>query len=368
LYIRHAKSAQKFVNNKHSLNFNYFEYKYQIESELFLNEITHNRQESVYPVVIRQSEYATYDYITKLINHLIDMSINEKYYKTDNPSAFAKVIFSNIDIEGILEHLRSTSMMEYSILSLFYYRAMASLRGNEEDYQRFKKLFYENNSLFNRPTNFSLVTSLDTYCINNIRNNAGKFRVELFELHKKAIELGLLTLHENEYLHLHRFWNIFINSVELSKIDWAEEFVESNYEKLDPEILQGVLNFSQAIILYKRKDYEKALVKLNQAKLNQYLFKLSIKSFYLRIYYEKGDIESAAFALDSYKQFLYKNKTISETFRTSYLNFAGIYNDLLKANSGEKQAGKQEILEKIELLSPNISNKPWLLEMIGMLK
>ncbi len=146
------------------------------------------------------------------------------------------------------------------------------------------------------------------------------------------------------------------NSVEINQIDWAEEFALKHYTELETETKEGALNFARSIILYKRKDYDKALEILNKTKLSQFLFRLSIKTFYLRIYYEKGDFQSAGFALDSYKQFLYKNKTISEAYRNVYLNFAAIYNDLLRAASGEKMMGKNELTTKIESMSPNVYN------------
>ena len=156
--------------------------------------------------------------------------------------------------------------------------------------------------------------------------------------------------------------------MEINQINWAEEFAEKHYNDLEPETKEGAINFARAIILYKRKEFDRALEMLNKTKLSQFLFKLSIKTFYLRIYYEKGDFQSAGFALDSYKQFLYKNKTISDAYRNVYLNFAGMYNDLLRTAKNKKISGKNELMSKIETLSPNVYNKHWLIEMIGNLK
>ncbi|HAX50197.1 MAG TPA: hypothetical protein DCX92_14540, partial [Bacteroidetes bacterium] len=202
------------------------------------------------------------------------------------------------------------------------------------------------------------------YCINNIKFNSAKYRAELHEVHRKSIELDLLKLYKEGYLNLLKFWNIFINSVEINQVQWAEEFAEAHYSDLEPDIREGAINFARAIVAYKKQDYDKALEILNRTKLSQFLFKLSIKTFYLRIYFEKGDYQSAGFALDSYKQFLYKNKTISDTYRSNYLNFAAMYNEIMKAASGEKRSTKEELLEKIESFSSNIHSKQWLLEMI----
>ncbi|NOS83834.1 MAG: hypothetical protein HOP31_01740 [Ignavibacteria bacterium] len=368
LYDKNLKAAYKSVEMDHSLDFLYFENLYKLEGEVFLNELTHNRQESVYPVVVRQGELLTYDYLSKLINHIIDMKVNETYYSMKESDSITKKIFASLDIDSILNKLKASSEKEYSVLLLFYYRALLSLNGKEEDYIKFKDLYLSNTSLFNRSTNYNLITALETFCIDNIKIDSSKYRAELNEVHRKSIELDVLKLYEEGSLNLLKFWNIFINSVEINQINWAEEFAEKHYIDLEPETKEGAINFARAIILYKRKEYEKALDMLNKTKLSQFLFKLSIKTFYLRIYYEKGDFQSAGFALDSYKQFLYKNKTISDAYRNVYLNFAAIYNDLLRTASGEKNAGKNELMSKIETLSPNVYNKHWLLEMIGNLK
>lgn len=368
LYDKQSKLSYKIVERDHSLDFQYFENLYKLEAEVFLNELTHNRQESVYPVVVRQGELLTYDYISKLINHIIDMNVNETYYSIKGSGSFTRKLFAELDIDLVLEKLKQSSQKEYSVLLLFYYRAMLSLNGREEDYVKFKDLYLCNTSLFNRSTNYILITTLETFCINNIKINSAKYRAELNSIHRKSIELNLLKLYEESYLNLLKFWNIFINSVEINQVEWGEEFAESHYTELDPEVSEGAINFARSVILYKRKDYDKALEVLNKTRLSQFLFKLSIKTIYLRVYYEKGDFQSAGFALDSYKQFLYKNKTISETYRNSYLNFAAIYNDLLKAASGEKNTGRKELSAKIEALSPNLYNKHWLLEMTDNLK
>ncbi len=367
IYEKNLKAAQRLLNEENSVNFSYFEWLYKIECEIFMSELTHNRQEEIYPVVVKQSEYITYDYLSKLINHLIDMAVNERYFMIQNPSTFAKDIFLSINVEKIIERLEGISEKEAKILSVFYYRAMTILDGVEHYYSKFKKLFFDNAALFDRGARYNLVTTLETYCIDNIKKDPGKYRYELHEVHLKILELNVVKLEEDDYISLHRFWNFFINSVEIGKIDWAEKFVNEYYKELEPDVKNGALNYAQGIVLYKRKDYEGALEKLNKAKLSQYLFKLGIKTFYLRIYFEKGDYESASFALDSYKQFLYKNKKISDAYREGYLNFASIYYDLLKARAGERLSDKIGIQQKIDTI-PNVYNKIWLAEMLDEIK
>jgi hypothetical protein len=361
LYSKNMKSAFKEVNHEHSLNFSYFEYLYDLESEVFLNEITHNRQEEVYPVIVKQSEYLTYDYLTKLIHHLIDMDINEKYFQISDTPSIAKAIFASIDLQGIIKHLEATSEKEHSIFSLFYYRAMAAIKGTPEEYQRLKELFFKNAPLFTPAANYVLVTSLETFCIDNIRKDAAKYRNELFEIHKWTIDNDLIKLTKDEFLNMMRFWNIFVNSVEISQTEFAEEFVEKYHHELEPDVRDGLYNLAWAILYFKRKDFHRSLERLNVTRINQFLFKLQIKTYYLRIYYEINDFESAAFALDSYKQFLYKNKKINDSYRESYLNFASVYNDLVKLKLNEKGSSAENIISRIEQLG-SVYNKPWLIE------
>lgn len=366
LYEKNLKSFTKLLNEEHTIDFRYFEWLYKLESEIFLNEIVHNRQEAVYPTIIKQSEFLTTDYLSKLINHLIDMSINERYFNVQEPSGLAKEIFFSIGIEKLLDKLKDSSPKEYSILSVFYYRAMTILKGDFQYYEMFKKLFYENAFAFSKGTNFNLITSLETFCIYNIKSNPVTYRTELHNIHLKSIELNLLKMEGDDYINLMRFWNIFINSTEVGKTDWAEKFVMENYEHLEPDVRDSALNYSMGIIEYDRKNYDKALGHLNKVRLQQYLFKLGVRSIYLRLYYEKGDLESASSALDAYKQFLYKNKKISESHRESYLNFASIYSDLIRYKSGEKTQNLAEVEYKINS-TQNIYSKRWLIEQIKIL-
>lgn len=366
LYNKHLKNAYSLLNTEHSVNFYYFENLYRLEDENFLNELIHNRQEAVYPVVQRQSELLTYDYITKLFNHLIDMNVNEKYFSTP-ADTFTKNIYSSLDINGILEHLKNSSDKEHRVLSLFYSRAKLALNGTEEDYIKFKEQFFSSINLLNSSTAFIFITTLETYIIGCIKSDPVKFRRELQFIHKRSIEHGLLKLYEEDYLNLIKYWNVFINSVEINDLEFAEEFAENYCGTLEPEVKEGAMYLSKAIIEYKRQNFDDALNFLNKAKLSQYLFKLTIKTFYLRIYFEKGDFQSAGFALDSYKQFLYKNKTISEAYRNTYLNFASMYSELIKVSLGEKPGTREELTAKIESFRSNIYNKQWLMDMIDRL-
>ena len=367
LYDKNLKAAYKLVQKEHSLDYSYFENLYKLEGEVFLNEITHNRQEKVHPVVVRQGELLTYDYVSKLINHIIDVKVNERYYNISGSDTFTQKLFEELNMEPILDKLKSTSPKEHSALLIFYYRAMLSLNRKEADYRKFKKLFLDNTALFNRSTVYNLITTLETFCIDNIKSEPLKYRLELNEIHRKSIELDVLKLSKTGPLNMLKYWNIFINSVEIDQIEWAEEFAEKHHGELDPEIREGAISFARAIVLYKRKDYEKALEVLSRTKLSQFLFRLSIKTFYLRIYFEKGDYQSAGFALDSYKQFLYKNKSVSDSYRTLYLNFAAMYYELLKMRSGEKKPDANELKSRIDALTPNLHSRQWLLEMAEQL-
>ena len=367
LYDKNLKNAYRTVQMEHSLDFTYFDNLYRLEGEVFLNEITHNRQEGVYPVVARQGELLTYDFISKLTNHIIDMKVNERYYNISGSDSFIQKIFEGLDIDAVLNKIKSSSEKEHSVLLLFYYRAMLALNGREDDYIKFRELFLENTELFNRSTCYNFFTTLETFCIDNIKIDPAKYRAELNEIHRRSIDLNLLRLYEDGTLHLLKYWNIFINSVEINQIDWAEEFAEKHSDYLEPEIREGALSFARAIILYKRRSYDKALEMLNKTRLSQFLFRLSIRTFYLRIYFEKGDYQSAGFALDSYKQFLYKNKSISDSYRNLYLNFAAIYYELLKMRSGEKKPDLNEIKNKIDAVTPNLHSRQWLIEMAEQL-
>jgi hypothetical protein len=49
------------------------------------------------------------------------------------------------------------------------------------------------------------------------------------------------------------------------------------------------------------------------------------------------------------------------SYRESYLNFASVYNDLIKLKNNEKTGSPQDLISKIEQLG-SVYNKPWLIE------
>jgi len=129
------------------------------------------------------------------------------------------------------------------------------------------------------------------------------------------------------------------------------------------------------MLSFHRKNYDESQDNLNKMKLNKFVFNLDYRRLMLMIYYEKSDFVSAKNLIESFKNFIYKNKNVSETRKNKNVSetrkknlfrFINDINDLINAKEGNKNSFEElEIrLKKDE----KIMNREWLIQKTSEIK
>lgn len=94
--------------------------------------------------------------------------------------------------------------------------------------------------------------------------------------------------------------------------------------------------------------------------------KYEVRNLMAQIYYELDEPEQIIYLSDSYRHFLYKNKTVSVYFKEANLEFIDILNDLVKY----KLSGGEKLLKEIttRINSSRTPQKNWFVKKLSELK
>jgi hypothetical protein len=83
----------------------------------------------------------------------------------------------------------------------------------------------------------------------------------------------------------------------------------------------------------------------------------------IKLFYETNNIDGVLHEIDTYRQFLYKNKNVAGDRRTSFLNFLSFLYELIKITD-KKQL--EDLKDKVSNTKP-VNDKEWLLKKIEIL-
>ena len=152
------------------------------------------------------------------------------------------------------------------------------------------------------------------------------------------------------------FKNVIRLGLNLKEFDWTEQFIHTHHKKLVPEFQEDALHYNLADLAFKRKKYSEAQYHLLLVQYSDIFYYLGAKEMLLKIYFEEKEVEALFALIASFSIYLRRNKKISDNFKNTYLNFAAILQQILRAKP-DRIPSIVERIRKTELLT----SRNWLL-------
>ena len=197
---------------------------------------------------------------------------------------------------------------------------------------------------------YVLRSILLTYCsIKSAGNERNRYQREQFELYDENLKLGIYKRGIEEDFHVVLFRNMVMISGSLGETDWLENFITGYSHELPEKHMDNMISFSNAILFMSKKEYNKALEYFSKIRLSLFTFKIDVRIFQLRIYYEMNYTEQAYSLIDSTYHFLTDTDEASEIVSESTKNFLKHYKELLKLKSVNRsgKSGLTPLLKKV---------------------
>lgn len=363
LYRKNLKDVKALIDNMEDMRTRYFT-KFEFEIINIDYNLRKDKQHLICEDVLHRAEYLIYFTLIELVRNVHDLIINERTYNAKFEFNLVFEFFKSFDFKKILEKVKINRPGDYPILNVHYSLLMALLHEEEEVYyDNFKTSLQSFMESLNDLEIYHFLHHLESCCLNRMKYNKEKYGKEIFNVYKLMLSTGCYAYGGSKDMTIQRFKNILIGAINLNELDWSEKFAEEYIGRISRENRDSIMAYSNAIISFGRKDFEKALAYLSKVKHDYFILKMDVKSWMLKIFYELKYYEQAISFIDSYKHFVSKNSSLSEHFKERHLNFLKFTSELFKLKSGTDKLKIQETERNLNNIN-NVVHREWLLEKI----
>jgi len=296
------------------------------------------------------SDYFDIYFLSKKLIYTCEMINRNKIISTAYEPQFLdelKLLLSNFPLETV-----PTIHIYYNIL------LMLTAEDGTPHFQTLKSLLekYEANFLPDEKRDlFSLTLN---YSIRRLNLGHQNYLEESFNLCRYGIAKGLLT--DNGYLSPWIYKNVIKLGLMLNEFDWVKGFIETQTKDLAPNFQQNALHFNLADLYYSTKDFDQAIDHLNQVVYSDIYVTIDSKKLLMKIYYESNEYDSLYSAIAAFKQYISRNKILSDNVKLQFKNYIYSLNLLLKFES----KALEECKKFLDSEQP-IAERNWLKRMAG---
>jgi len=197
-----------------------------------------------------------------------------------------------------------------SLLLKYYGFLSIEDRDNEEHFQKYRELYFENFENISPFSRASILLGLLNYCTLAIVRGKKEYYNTSFELYKFALEKNLFFI-SNKYFLSAIYFGIVKNALFLEEKKWCFNFLFEYRNKIAPELRKTEVNISFAAYYVETKEYEEALKHINKVNPITDLLKLEMRRLSLQIFYGLDYYENVYSTIDSIKYFLKDRHTLA---------------------------------------------------------
>lgn len=209
-----------------------------------------------------------------------------------------------------------------------------------------------------------LYNYFQNYCIREINRNNLHFLDELFQLYQSQLQQELLL--DEGYLSEWHYKNIVTVGLRLSALDWVHHFIEQYRHRLRPESAENAYRFNLAAYYHAAGAYDKVLDLLTQVEYSDPRYNQGAKALLLRTYYVLEADEALFSLVDSFHQYLQRNRLMADSRRNGYYHLFRLTRRAAAIRARIGYDTKERIRKDLDKLAleirstPAIFNQSWL--------
>ncbi|MFN8395958.1 MAG: hypothetical protein U0176_15080 [Bacteroidia bacterium] len=265
-------------------------------------------------------------------------------------------------IEGLIRELTAQRFEDDPAIAL-YFRIYQMLSRPDEGghYLQLRAMLTQYAQAFTREEARHLYAFALNYCIGRINAGEGTFLREIFGLYQEALERNVLL--ERDRLSPWDYKNIVVVGLRLSEFGWVESFIHGYRNRIPADHRDNAFTYNLAKLHFYKRQYSEVLRLLQVLEYEDVFYNLDAKTMLLKIYFELHEIEALDSLIESFRTFLRRNKLISDSHRTNYLNLILFVKKLSRVRYGDHKR-----LLKIRAdfeATRQIADADWLREKMG---
>ncbi len=248
-------------------------------------------------------------------------------------------------------------------ISLLYRQISLQLDSSDE------KLFYEiknelcsDSTLIEDEDRRDGATVLVNLCIEKGYKGKDEFYRMVLEIDEFLVAKNLYNRVKGGYFDSEMFMNIVTIALRLDRVEWTKEFIDSNYRKLAPDIMNNIRNFTYARLYFKTRELDKALHYISRVTYTDLHMKINARITSITIHYELGNIEEVLMQIENFRKYIQNDKLLSAGHRKISSNFVKFTSSICKARYSARVnlAELKRNIEECEM----VNNRLWLINKV----
>jgi len=290
-------------------------------------------------------------YLVQKLKHACHQFSHQQVFKTEYNYGL---------LPHFMEVIEQEKYLKIPAIAIYYYcyRFLSEQEGTIY-FQKFKKILFENKSMFDVQEMKVLYLSAINFCIRKLNQGDKNFTAEIFKLYQDGLQAGYFL--ENGILSRFTFDNVIATGIVLEEFDWLEKFIATYSEKLEDEYRNATVSFNLARLEFTRRNFEKALLHLQNAENKDLVNNIISKTLLTKIYFELEEYDALFSHLDSFQIFI-RRREVSDFHRTNYMNIIRFVKKIVGLPEMDKK-GRKSLKKEIEM-EEVLTEREWLLSKI----
>lgn len=346
------EAENKLLNKKKDKDYYYLMFKLSFIK--FSANVRLGNLKNQFLCITKMSEYFFIHFYSEIVRMQDNMKSLQGNLNFDYESTYLSNMINSLDFKCANKNFKKLKIENSSLVKI--YSLLIEKINKTKDDKYFSEILetLENKLDEIEPLEIVyLVTKLQNDWLWISNKSLDSSMTSSFNVMKKYF-LNIYNLDNFSYLKMSTnvFRNIFLISIQLNELEWAEEFIQKYSGKLYPEVKDDMIKWSYGILYLNKKDFKKSLHYLSQVNDVLDVLKFDIRRDILKLNFELKYFDRIPALIDSYKHFLTNTKTtipfMNEREKIFIEYFPKLYNlaitkDEIKRNLLKKQM-KNEIL------------------------
>lgn len=270
-------------------------------------------------------------------------------------------------LDEIRQKIETLELDEKPVITVYNQILLTLLEiDNEEHYDKLIVLLEKYDSYFEHSELEEMYVFAYNYCNHRYRSLGGSrlYLQKMFDLFKILLENNILLY--DDQISEWNFKNIVSVGLVLGKNDFVEQFVQDYKKYLKPSVRENAYTYNLANLRFYQKDYDNAIRLLHHVEYTDPYYHIDTKILLMRCYYELEEVIPLFNLIDTIRAYIRRNKQISKSHKSNYLNFFKFVKKLVRIKMGSKKT-VEDLKEEIDK-TPNFDGSSWLYEKIKELE
>lgn len=271
---------------------------------------------------------------------------------------YQNVLNMTIQLHGNEQVVALASHEKYSEIPIIkiYFSILQTLLEPDETahFHTLKEVLATHITVVEPPQQREIYTFALNYGIRKINLGDASFYKELFELYQYVLQHKYIF--DDGKLPAWDYKNIVTLGLRLQEFNWVERFLYDYNDRLPLDFKENALNYNLAKLNFANKKFGKVLDFLQVVTYQDIFYTLDSKVLLIKTYFELSEWTAIETQLESFRVFLVRQKTVSETTRIQYLNFLKFTKKLLQFPTAKKMAAL--VLQLAA--TPEVADRQWL--------